>query len=241
MRDLDKELLEGYLWGRLSEEERKQFEQARASDPEFAALVEEEESLRTFLQAQKDRERVRNATDALGKEFFPTMRRSSPGIRRFLGPITIAATVLIAALLVWFWAFPDSPQSLYQAFAVHDALDLSERDGPGSFAEVEQLFNRGDYAAAIPSLVALQAEDKTDLEVEKALGIAYLESGQLEQALAIFTSLAVTDSAYQQDAVWYTALTYLRMENKEEAAAWLKKIERGSRWYPSSRKLSRRL
>jgi tetratricopeptide (TPR) repeat protein len=242
MRDLDKELIERYLWGQLSEKELEALHARKESDAEFAAALEEEEKLRQFLRRQEGREKLANLSTDLGREFFPPEKVVPiSSWRKMYRPFAIAAAILAAAILTWLWAFPPSPQSLYQTYATHEALELTDRADGASLKRLQDQFNDGRYLDAIPDLVALRATNESDLEIQRALGVSYLETGQLDKALELFIDLAEGESAYAEDGIWYAALTYLRMEETEAAKEWLAKVERGTRWYSSARKLARRL
>ena len=216
-------------------------ERLRKTDQEFAAVLAEEERMRAFLRRQQESKNFSAVNQKLADEYFESPPVGTSARRRFLLPLVAAAAVVVAALLTWFWAFPASPQSLYQAYAVHDPISLTSRSGGPQLSNTVRNFNDGNYADAVLMLKQLAAETPGDPEVNRALGIAYLETGKLDRALAIFQTLAEGDTSARDDGIWYTALTYLRMEDTVKAKEWLEKVERGTRWYPFARKLSRKL
>ncbi|MCB0707264.1 MAG: hypothetical protein KDC34_18230 [Saprospiraceae bacterium] len=239
MKEHYTDLIERFLWGELSEKELGELEQLRQTDSEFAATLAEEEELKDFLSRQEARENILNNTKELGQTFF--VEKKSTRLRWIYG-LSVAAAVLIGiSLLTWIWAFPPSTQELYQAYAVHYPLELTERSSDQDLRNLEEAFNSGAYEKAIPLQEAYLIENPDDNEGKLYLGISYLETGKAEDALAIFEALASGTSLYKEEGTWYKALTYLKMEQPEKAKSTLKEIPRESRRYAAARKLSRKL
>ncbi|MBR9919954.1 MAG: hypothetical protein GYB31_03885 [Bacteroidetes bacterium] len=242
MKKNDYDLIHKYLWGELSDSEAKEVEERRQNDTAFAAALREEEEMKAFLKKQPAREKLEKASSNLGNQYFQADTPPKQKVkRRWLYGIAAAAVIAAVFLMTWLWAFPPTAQELYQTYAVHYPLEMTERSSGGSLAAIDKAFNSGEYASAVPLLESHLVQQRADNYALLYYGIAMMESGQVEKALNVFEFLAGGTSLYNEDAKWYRALALLKMERIEEAKEALAEIPRESSRYASARKLQRQL
>ncbi len=114
-------------------------------------------------------------------------------------------------------------QELGQQYPVSN---LSRSGGDGSATEKAfQLYTNGDYVNA-----SIYFEQATPGEKDKASvmfyeALSYLYAGRYEKAIDLFESERMANSRYAQQAQWFQALAFLRLNNNKQAVAILKSIE----------------
>lgn len=233
--------IEEYLDNALDEPARAAFEAEARADPALAQALAEVREARASLAAYWKEEAADRALAATlrqaGGDYFAagdlteknkvtaaplTLRRYWPAI---------AAAACLAGLLFWLFGrqSPGNDDSkLYAqyrhfpeaAFTTRAAGDSAQID----LGAAESAFNAGRYAEALPLLEAYLATHSDDLEKRFFAGLCHLELGQYNEAITNFQVLRSSANAYQGEAAWYLALTYLRQGNKEQCAAILRQL-----------------
>ena len=77
----------------------------------------------------------------------------------------------------------------------------------------------------------------SNVKVKFYRGICLLELDRAAEARGVFEPLAIGASAFQEDAVWYVALSYLKEKNVEACKAALRKIDSGSIHYKAAQEI----
>jgi hypothetical protein len=230
-------LIDKYLHNRLSEAERKDFEQKCAQDPQLAQALklqtQAEFAVRTALKEER-RAKFNQEYDRL---------QSSGQSRAILKPqwiILSAAAIIIILLLIFrgnLLSPTPTPQKLFAANYEPMAMDVDRAKSSDSgvvviWREATEVYNRGEFERAI-SLIEQVIADSSFSAIPKArlyLGLSYLQvfkqgesedTGQLQKAIAEFGQVS-KESLYRDQAGWYEALAYLATGDKEMAK---KKLE----------------
>lgn len=236
------ELIDRYLHGQLTEDERQAFEARCRDDAAFADEVRRQVAAE-YTAREMGREARRAEFNALYDELAPP----APGrIRRLWTRGAIATAVAAGLALLVLFAWPDSPsaQDLYVTYQ-GDAPVASFYKGEAEagttyqrFAQALAAYNQGQYLAAMPILEALLA-DSTFERPNTAhffLGLSYLYAH--DEALAdgqqpdvTYLSAAIQElglveagSGFAQQAQWQLALAYLRADRPADARATLREI-----------------
>jgi cytochrome c-type biogenesis protein CcmH/NrfG len=236
------ETIDKFLRGELSAEEKAAFETQLASDTALAEELALQQDMERFLSKRAQRSALQGQLTQMGPEFFQTAplqiaSRQTPVWRWAVG---IAATVLLLVFAAR-WVFQPS---LYSQFAQHPQLALVEKSASASksTAELEQIFNNGDYQRALPLLQVYTAQHPADAQGKLYLGICFLEEKKYTEARQIFGALQQDASASIADfATWYLALTALREGDKAAARELLKKIGPESEFSEKAGDLVKRL
>ncbi len=125
-----------------------------------------------------------------------------------------AAVVLVLFGCLWFLMQPSSSTQLYSSYVQHDAILLNQRGGIDETAKnAEELYNQGNYKAAIPLLIQVN-EQSLNFDVMLAIGISYLELDDFENALTQFETISQSDAIIKDKSLWYEAATYLKQNNR---------------------------
>ena len=213
--------IDEYLLGRLTEEEARKVEQALRENPDLAAAANlEAEVLKgATLHGQNQlRQRLR----VIQANFEDKAEKATPSINYYLAIAAgIAALVLFAYLLL---GRGPNTEKIFAEYYNPYPISFTER---GEKAEedllvLSQLYEEEKYAEAIPVLEKLLESRDEDGQLKLALGIAYLETGQLETAQNIFQNIRAEGILLYKDlAVWYLALTLIKADEVDRAKQWL--------------------
>lgn len=90
-------------------------------------------------------------------------------------------------------------------------------------------YESGNYEEAIAAIRAYLSDHREQNEVRFYLAQAYLANNETGKALDIFNILQEEENFKLKEAnEWYTALTYLKLENKNTAKELLQQIQRNT-------------
>lgn len=134
---------------------------------------------------------------------------------QFALAIAAAITLIIVAVVV----FQGTPnQELYTAY--YQPFSLKNVRGENTEdlkAQIGSAYNKADYAQAKQLLQKYlkQTTEKPD-RFELALANCYLNLNDTEKAIALFQSISTRETGgYAQDAEWFLALAYLKVEDEQ--------------------------
>lgn len=238
--------IERYLQQDLKGDELEAFERQLRTDPDLATEVQLLKDVKNGIAGKIRFEETKTDWNAnlekLGSEFFdqpPATAKTIPIWRRPV--VAVIAMAAAVALLLMLWQ-PWQP-SLYDRYARHPVLALSERSAGNALDMVtmENAFNTRQYEQAASLLENYLITDPDDPEIRLFLGISYLELEQFDRALPVFTALHEGNSAFKDLGTWYLALTHLRQGQRQEATGYLQQIPPASDQYPRAQDLLRDL
>ena len=250
MKDNTDMKIEAYLGGQLSPDERKAFEEEMAQNVdlrdkvrlsnqinhfagdryllddalsenkgEYANTLRDELSSSTSKKFQKDLSAIANTYHSNSRD-----DKNSRKGGKLIYFITSAAAVVLLVLGLNFFG-TSNPSALYDSF--YSPADLpsftTRSDASEDLLTGMNAFNSEKYEEAIKRLTAFaKAED--ELSAYLYTGTAYLELGQLENALNEYNKLANSASLDASKAQWFKTLLYLKTEQTELAIKQLKEI-----------------
>ena len=232
MEELDMKLIDRYLAGEATSEERRQVEQKIASDPSFQ---KELQAYQSIVEEFKIRERSMMKARLQNLEKKISAKPTGNNVMRFRSLVLAAAASLLLCFLGWKFLInmsssgtPFDGNQLYaENFSPYRA-DMTEplEKGGDSISALDQ-FNIDYWNAKYPLAVAgfdsidpeLQQNDNLRFRYANAL----LAAGELDKAEEIFKSiLANNQSTYVNETHWYLALIAIKKEEREEARDHLK-------------------
>lgn len=227
-------LIEKYLNGELNEEEILSFKTRLTEDTDFAQEYNLQKSMNIFLEKDKNAPALKKQFAKLGSEFFQEKNNEKvipidrkKGNRRSLYGM-IGAIAAIALLLFIFNPFQSG--NLYDQYAAHQPLALTEKSTNASIAtEAETFFNQKKYDLAYKNITMYLQENSDDQKAQLVLGISALEIGKDEEARAIFQKIHEGNSALKNYGTWYLALAYLKNKDFDQTKNYLKQIPNSER------------
>lgn len=212
--------IEAYLAGEMNPEQQTAFEAECEADPALQELLEQYLLTRIIVPRSGEQNQKEQWTE-LRAEMQASEAQTRP--LRKLRPYLVAAVVFL--MLIWgglllFVTTPASSEKLFADF--YERPQAPERMG-NSVVEAERYYREGDFMQSIASYEALAADSSQTLATNAYLywGIAYLEIGEADSALARFAELENLAEIRQ----WYEALVYLKKEEITHAKALLEAIK----------------
>jgi tetratricopeptide (TPR) repeat protein len=249
MNQINYEMIGRYLEGELSGEELLAFETAIKNDP---ALAEEvrlyqriNEEMKSHAQGLKEEQSLKQTLNKLNAEHFGIEDNKVRKMNRWW----FAAAAAVAAAIVLFILRPFSGTSFKneKVFAAYmkeveplpGVVRGNEKDT--LLEKATDLYNRKQYKEALPLLREISTAKPGDAQVKLAAGICLLQTGQYDAADAIFNEIAGGDTIYQEEAVWYKALTALITNKREECYSLLQSLPAGSSKAEKAKELMKKI
>jgi tetratricopeptide (TPR) repeat protein len=242
----DISIIEDYLTGQLSEEQRKTVEKRIREDAEFKQKYEFEKQLfDTFnddswnfadkndpaLNSYKatihsdDFQKIKESIAEAGKDHEPE-KLNRKNNRSWILYVAAAVVIVLIAVQV---LLKDSVtnEELYYTYINLDDLPsfVIRNEAPKhTLAKAENFFEQKNYEASIALFKDILIENEKDSRVYIYLGIAYTESGNYDKATKIFNQLIASDLLDAEKGYWYKALLYLKMNDEKASKSVLETI-----------------
>lgn len=243
--------IENYLDNTLTEPERAAFETDLRTDPvlaqTFATIQEARERLtRQWANEPADTTLLETLRQA-GKEHFKTGAAGKGGGRTVPFPRmwwAAAAAISVVAASTWLFLRPPAYERLYAERRDFPEAAFTVRNNEPAAQTLQNAataFNSGNYAQALPLLNTYRKDHPEDAEKHLYAGICYIELKQYDRARAAFQLITATQNIWAGEASWYTALAFLRENNRSACAGVLRKIPNNSDRYQDAQTLLKEL
>ena len=250
MDNVNQILIENYLEGKLTAQEKADFELRLTKDSElakqYADLQDFMIAMQTFgrnglkqeLKAIADMEPL--PVDLFDQPAQKKTEKSDVKVRKisYRKLISIAAIILIITVptLLLLNTQKMSPEELYQSyFEVYPnvAAPIVRSESPKtSLEQAMGIYEQKDYKGAIDKLQNIKVETKDKEAVGFYLGMAYLANGNTNQAIEKFQKLQQQSlTTYQDQTTWYLALAFLSNKELEKSKAQLIKLSKKDSFY----------
>lgn len=211
--------IDAYLRNELSKNERKMFEQQMSNDPSLADMVQQQRAAIRLVEAIGDKKikaQIKDAVQGHSGKKEAIVKRIRPRWQTVVG---IAASFLVLALALWFLMNKPSNDALFASnYEVYN-LNVNSRDNnlDEDIRQAVSLYQASNFSEALPLFERIyQSENDSKWLIAQA--ISRIETSQFQSAIDILASVRTNDQdAYQGPALWYTALAYLKLDQKEEA------------------------
>lgn len=235
MNERDLNTIHDYFNGLLGPDEASQVETRAQTDTEFGDAFRLQQELEDFPKSQANRIALKNTLNQIGQDYFsesdaaqtvvaPTMTAKS-NMRRWMA---LAASLTVLAAAVWFFLKPEA--NLYEQYAQHAPLALTERSNTPQedMAAAESAFQQKKYDAALNALERVLNNQPDNLTAQLYKGICLIELGKSSDARQALAPMAAGSSALVDEARWYIALSYLKENNKAACAEALRQVSPAS-------------
>jgi hypothetical protein len=241
-------IIEQYLEGTLTAEERKTAEERAASDNEFNELIMLHQEVNESIR-DKDFHSFRLLLEELSNE-NPGKAVSSrtKGFRFYSLRIAAAIILILAAGITIRYAFfnqVNAEQLFLKYYESYDA-DAISRSGISDEQNLNQAmisYEQKDFEIAIVLLDKILAENRDHYMARFYKGLVLLETDSPAEAIESFKAIPyMWDSAYSEHRDWYLAMALLRNNNVAEADSILRKIISENGYYAKkAKKVSSRI
>ncbi len=223
--------IERYLNNTLSEEERNMLELQMQTDEALAIEVAKHRELHEIL-GDKQTLDFRNKINKIHQEVVTTRKRTTkttgkPATSKTRFPykkLAIAA-ILVVGLGVLFWDHSKNTNTLdlyttyYKPYPVDDTKrgEIEEE-----LANIYTSYEQGAYVIVISALEK-QLEQVEKPKLRLYLGNSYLRTDQEQKAATQFRKID-RKSVFYEDAQWYLALTYLKLQVQDSTRYFLENV-----------------
>lgn len=230
-------LFENYLNNEMSLEEKTSFENQLQNDPKLKEQFELYKQTTQFLEVKFSKETVdfkENLKSISENHFADSIKKKTKVISLQSKWFAIAA-ILVVFIGVWFMNNNGNPS--YSDYNQHENANFVERGSVIKDLKVAQeAFNNKNYEEAIPLFEKVLVEYKRP-EIEFYYGVSLLEVNKTSEAETVFRDLKNGTSVYNQKAIWYLALTKLKLEDFESCKTYLKEISADSEEFEKAQEL----
>lgn len=230
-KDYNEKLLE-YIYGNMSKEEESRFKEELKQNPEEAKGVELRKRIVDRAKGEKQLEEILNdpgfeqaeieAVKAI-KEYDKRKRREYLLSRKFRQAYIypFAAGLLFLVLLGNILTFSISPETAFQKYYKDYTPEYYAQ---ATLNEAQILlvhsideYNKGNYDAVAENMRTLM--EKSELNIRGQVMLAFYDAWK-DPPLHKFK----TEKTTKEDAIWYLALTSLKLENFKQAQALFHEI-----------------
>lgn len=221
MTEEELKLLDGYLENSLSEAERLAVEERLRTEADLQAKLQELRTLRDGLVQYGRKQTLEKLRELEATQ--PEIEKSV-WQNRWLQMAAAVSVLAVASFLLW----PAKNTSIYSAsyFEPYPNVVMPSVRGVASQDstikhQAYRAYDLGDYKKAVALFEALE---KPDEGVLLYLGNSYLAMGDAKHAMNAFQQLTVNYDVFDEQAEWYIAVCYLKLENRPEAIRMLGQI-----------------
>ena len=234
-------LIDRYVAGELTAEERAAFNARLNTDTDFAEKVRIYQSLTNNLSSRyKGQQRENDLRETLSRIAANELEAGSNTRSLNWYYWAAAACVLIICGVFFYSSFDQQPS--YAEFAIHEPLALAERSTADSVViKAEESFNNKEYKQALSYFDQLLEDDQENAELQLYKGIVLLELNRFDEAERIFSVVQNSNSVFKTKALWYQALSKLKQNRYDECRTIAKQIPEGSDEYDNAQELLERL
>ena len=229
--DMDINLIDKYLAGTLSEEEKTLFEQ-KLAQPQFKEKLELVQAIKKGVAAEKTQQ-MKSFLQNEEKKITTPEQTDTPTAKTKQLPrnfLRIAAGFLVL-LALSFWLWNKNDQGTTHLYTQHfspekNVLYITKKSEPDLSRKYEifKAYDDGNYTEYIKGVDALLTdEDNDDYRFYKAN--ALLELNQTDEAISILKKIiAAEKTQFMEESKFILALAYLRVNQKEAARPILEEL-----------------
>ncbi|MEL6560339.1 MAG: tetratricopeptide repeat protein [Bacteroidota bacterium] len=222
LTEKDYQLIDDLITDRLNESAYTSLKERVAQDPEFADELRRKIDLTKAIEASHHELKAE-----FGSMLGNSMKRKNS--KRVLLRIAATVTLLLIATLFLWQASPSKNERVFAAYFKQYPIPANLRG-----ENVETNLNEGfmayetqNFSKALP---IFNNSDDNSVSIKMYIGNCYLGIDRPEKAAEVFSSL---DS---EEAQWYLALTYVKMNQINEAREVLEALEIKSEIYRAKAK-----
>ncbi|WPZ11764.1 tetratricopeptide repeat protein [Roseivirga spongicola] len=217
----DFELIEEYLSGKLSPEEKRKFRSRLLNDPAFNQEFQELKEIRLQVR-QSARNDIKSFFDGIETSIEKGKTTKDQTVMKKV--ISIAASLVLIAAISYIglrdFNSPPSNQELFnQHFTSYNSLTGQVRGTAEENLSLEDkafmAFDAKDFYASEEMLTSLVAAEPSAMNYFY-LGASQLELGKAEEAIKNLNTVINNYSGFKAQSEWYLALAHLK-NNDEDA------------------------
>lgn len=242
MNELWFERIERYLQGKMSQDERLQFESEIAVNKELSSDVALfktlDEEMRNDVKNNAFKQSIKHTVSDRFEEFLPGEGKGTKEIRTagnkalYITLASIAASIIVIFLISYIFNFRQQldRQQLAAKYISENLTELpfSMGSSTDSLEEGKQAFNRKDYGRALQLFKGAYKTDSS-IDAKTYIGVVYLITKNFDKAIKEFEELSGIVNIKYNWGHFYKAVTLLyrnKAGDEQEAKQELEKVIR---------------
>lgn len=230
--DEDKEivLIENYLSGNMSEEEKRAFEKRISKEPELKKQVGDYTLLFKAIELKGMKDLLQDAKEELDQADDEAILPSKSKKLHFNGNWLLAASFLLLVGLGvgWFLNRPSLNERLYDSYFYKD-IGLPTTMGATKnleFTEAMTQYKLGNYEEAISVWKDLLRNSPQNDTLNYFVGAAHLVKKDINGAKGFLEKVILNDNtAFKKEAKFYLALIAVRQGDLKKAKVYLEQLD----------------
>jgi len=227
-KDID--LIENYLKGALSPEESALVKKRIIQDPDFAEKINDYKDVIDGIRLSG-----RDEFSAAVADWEKDIRKEEGGSReirfttfpkKYLRLAAVFLVLMMAALYIVISSRSDDPQELYASYFApyEDVINVRDNSTTTGLSDAMEFYNKGDYKKASSSFQAYLSDHPDDHDARFYAGVSQLAAGSPELAIIDFEKVIQANTIFREQAEWFLALGYLKINNTTAAKNFLREI-----------------
>ncbi|MEO6134888.1 MAG: hypothetical protein ABIP35_07025 [Ginsengibacter sp.] len=226
------EILEQYLTNEMSSGDREEFSKKLNEDPILQQKLYSVKLILTGIQESTLQKRV----EEYHQDLHPVTKNISASsskvfsIKQWLVAASILVIAGITALL--YFTAPEPNQKLFSQYFKPDPGLINSMGVSDNYIFDRAMidYKTGEYAKAVIAWEKLLKENSANDTLNYFLGSANLALDKNDKAISYFSIvLSNENSAFYNDAKWYTGLALLKEDKNKEAIPFIEKSEHPNR------------
>ncbi|HYC85533.1 MAG TPA: tetratricopeptide repeat protein [Chryseosolibacter sp.] len=232
--DNDIEMIDRYLADDLDPSEKELFERRLSENSLLRSHLGVVKQAIEGIQANADRDRIRNL-----HRTYATQETTRQRFRYISG---IAASLLILAVSTFLVLRNQAHKAeAYRAYFTPYPSPIHVRGATrNDHPEAIKFYDRQQFEAAIQAFNRVPVDRRTN-EMKFYHAVSFLGNGQPAGALPILEELQSDPESYAEPVRWYLALSYLQLDQDEQAKTLLLQIDQGEFEYDRAQEILSRL
>ncbi len=238
-------LIEDYLRGNLSEDDKRLFEDRLKTDPDFAEEFELTKRLENAI-VNDEIDNFREKLKSIHKDLYPEPENEISDTKKLFNTAlkywkiaAIIFIVLIPLTVIMYIMINDSRSNseiFYKNYKRYPAFcknrSTIEYVNDSIFHECMNFYQGGDFTGAVGCLKDIVENDEKNICASFFLGISYIEITNYNRAINSFEYVVKSkDTLYSQQAEWYLALCFIKIGKTNDARSVLQKIINNDGFY----------
>lgn len=231
MRDLEQ--LVRYLDGELTESEKQQLLEKLKNDPSLREKLE----LISDVDKLLGDKHLENFEESVSEIEAVHSGKTKPDSDRKLKWLAAAAIflILISAASYFIFYKTTSGEKLFAAYYERLPADFATRSPEAGNDDLDlslRLYNTGKFQEATGELRKIVQKQPDDYAAGLYLGICYMETDQENNAASEFRKVLNSgDPVFEEHALWYLSLSYIKAGQTSLAIPMLKKLAGSQTFY----------
>lgn len=213
--------IQDYIEGTLTQEEILAFENQLHIDSDLRTMVKLQREVHDILNSRINSTEV-ELRNTLAEVELKTRYGAVRNVINFKKIISIAAVFLVISFGT-LWFYKTNENSIYELPIMQSEIVRGELSN-SSYEDAVLLFNTSKYNEAQLILKELISKDSTVIQYQYYYGLCFIGDHKWDAAISSLHEVANGESIFADDAKYYLALAYYKLDKLNEAHQYLNKI-----------------